>query len=266
MMNGIYKEKNMGKVLVAIAVFAPAVVLAQDDWANLARYAADNAALGAPERGEARVVFMGDSITEGWSRAVPGFFANRPYVNRGISGQTTPQMLVRFRADVVELEPGVVVILAGTNDIAGNTGPATNEMIEANLASMAEIAAANDIRVVLASILPAESYPWRPGVEPAFRILAINRWIADYAKAGGHVYLDYYTAMVNDRGGLQEQYTTDGVHVTPEGYALMQELVEAAIDEALDRPPANARESNTFFRPLNGCARTTGNRRQPDCD
>ena len=260
----------MGRLLLGAALLLPALAIAQDDWANLARFADENAALGEPARDEERVVFIGDSITQGWSDAAPEFFEERAYIERGISGQTTPQMLVRFRADVVALEPAAVVILAGTNDIAGNTGPASNEMIQDNLASMAEIATANDIRVVLASILPAESYPWRPGVEPAFRILAINRWIQDYAKSNDHLYVDYYSAMVNDRGGMQERYTTDGVHVSAAGYELMQGIVEEAISEALDRPrrvsDAESGSSNISLRPLNGCARVSGNRRQQPCD
>src|SRR5687767_15160839 len=145
------------------------------DWAYLARYRADNAALGPPAAGEQRVVFMGNSITEGWAKYFPTMFPGKPYVGRGISGQTTPQMLVRFRQDVVALRPAVVVILAGTNDIAGNTGPSTLEAIADNLASMAEIARANGIRVVLASVLPAFDYPWSPGREPASKIVALDR-------------------------------------------------------------------------------------------
>lgn len=255
----------MVRYLVALAALVSLSAYAQEDWANLARFAEENARLGAPGRDESRIVFIGDSITQGWSEAMPAFFEGRPYIERGIGGQTTPQMLLRFRADVVALEPAAVVILAGTNDIAGNTGPASNEMIEANIASMAEIAAANDIRVILASILPAESYSWAPDVEPAFRIIAINRWIRDYAEANSHVWLDFYSAMVNDRGGLEERYTTDGVHVTAEGYALMAELAETAIDEALDRPRRDS-SSSFFLRPLRGCSRTTSSKRPVDCD
>ena len=254
---------TMFRKLLIAAALSPGVLLAQDDWAGLSRFAAANDALGEPARGEQRVVFLGDSITAGWTDAMPEFFADRPYVGRGIGGQTTPQMLVRFRADVVRLAPAAVVILAGTNDIAGNTGAATNAMIQDNIASMAEIAAANDIRVILASILPAEAYPWRPGIEPAFRIIAINRWIEDYAEENDHIYLDYYAAMVNERGGLIDEYTTDGVHVTPAGYAVMAELAESAIDAALDRP---RRSGGLSIRPLSGCARTTNSKRPVDCD
>jgi acyl-CoA thioesterase I len=202
------------------------------DWPNLARYREANAKLQAPAPTENRVVFFGDSITEGWGRD-GGFFPGKPYVNRGISGQTTPQMLVRFRQDVVALRPKLVVILAGTNDIAGNTGPSTPEMIQDNLASMAEIAAANGIRVVLASILPAFDYPWRPGLEPAPKIAAVNEWMKLYAGSHQHVYLDYYAAMVDERKGLKTEYGTDGVHPNKAGYDVMAPLAEKAIAEAL---------------------------------
>jgi lysophospholipase L1-like esterase len=263
----------MMRLLFAVALLVPEFAAAQDDWANLARFAAENESLGAPARDEARVVFLGDWITQGWSDASPDFFAARPYIERGISGQTTPQMLVRFRADVVDLAPRAVVILAGTNDIAGNTGPATNSMIQDNLASMAEIAAANGIRVVLASILPAYDYPWSPGREPAGRIAALNSWIRGYAEANDHLYLDYYSALVDDRGGMQAAYTTDGVHVTPAGYAIMGQLAEQAIDTALERPRRasetsedRGERSGIGFEPIDGCARTAGPRRSQACD
>lgn len=235
----------MTRLLMVSILLVSGLAEAQEDFAQIGRFAEENAALGPPARGENRVVFMGDSITEGWSRAAPDFFDGRPYIDRGISGQTTPQMLLRFRADVVALQPAVVVILAGTNDIAGNTGPMTNEMIEDNLASMVEIAAWNDIRVVLASILPTDRYPWAPEVEPASRVVAINRWLEEYAGRNGHIYLDYYTAMVNDAGGLDERYTYDGVHPNEAGYDVMQMLVEPAIADALARPRTGAARSGS---------------------
>src|SRR5689334_20203288 len=160
------------------------------DWPNLARYRDANAQLRPPAPGENRVVFMGNSITEGWAKLFDTLFAGKPYIGRGISGQTTPQMLLRFRQDVVALHPKVVVILGGTNDIAGNTGPSTLEMIEDNLASMTEIAKANAIRVVLVSVLPVSDYPWKRGLEPAPKIVALNSWLRDYASRAGAVYLD----------------------------------------------------------------------------
>ena len=203
------------------------------DWANLAKYRDANSRLTPPAKNENRVVFMGNSITEGWQRYFPTMFAGKPYINRGIGGQTTPQMLVRFHPDVVALKPRVVVILAGTNDIAGNTGPSTLEMIEDNLASMAEIASANGIKVVLSSVLPVYDYPWKPGLEPAPKIIALNKWMKDYAKKHRAIYLDYHSAMADVRGGMRSELASDGVHPTEAGYRVMAPLVEQAIEKAL---------------------------------
>jgi lysophospholipase L1-like esterase len=204
------------------------------DFGWLARFKEADLALGPPVAGEDRVVFMGDSITEGWRIEGPaGYFPGKPYINRGISGQTTPQMLVRFRQDVIALKPKVVVILAGINDIAGNTGPMTLEETEGNLASMAELAAANHIRVVLCSVLPAIDFPWMPGLTPAPKVVALNAWIKAYAAQKGHVYVDYHTAMKDERDGLPARLSEDGVHPLPAGYAVMAPLVEAGIEKAL---------------------------------
>src|SRR5881398_651804 len=205
----------------------------RNDWANLAKYRDANAMLAAPMKNEKRVVFMGNSITEGWQQYFATMFPGKPYINRGISGQTTPQMLVRFRQDVIALKPRVVVILAGTNDIAGNTGPSTLEMIEDNLASMAEIARANGIKVVLSSVLPVFDYPWKPGLEPAPKIIALNKWIKTYAEEHGAVYLDYHSPMADSRGGMREGLASDGVHPNETGYRLMAPLAEQAIQKAL---------------------------------
>jgi lysophospholipase L1-like esterase len=257
----------MIRYTLALALALPVVALAQDSGTNLSRFAGENAALGAPARGEERVVFMGDSITQGWSVASPEYFEGKPYIERGIGGETTTQMLARFRADVVDLEPAAVVILAGTNDIAGNQGPTTNKMIEDNLASMAEIATANDIRVILSSVLPVYDYPWRPGLEPAQRIVALNNWIEDYAEEHDHVYLDYYWELVDERGGMADPYTTDGVHVSKAGYEIMQGLAEAAIAESLDRDPPKDDDSGFGFEPIQGCASNVRLRsRRGDCD
>jgi len=185
-----------------------------------------------PAKGEERVVFIGNSITQGWITARPEFFNKRPYINRGISGQTTPQMLLRFRQDVIALQPKVVVILAGTNDIAGNTGFSTLDMIENNLASMAELAASNGIRVVLSSVLPVFDYPWKPGIQPATKIIALNVWIKKYCELNRFIYLDYFSAMVDDLKGMKAELSKDGVHANIEGYKVMEPLVEAAIQEA----------------------------------
>jgi lysophospholipase L1-like esterase len=203
------------------------------DWAGLARYRQANAELGPPLPGERRVVFYGNSITDSWAQFLPAHFPGKPYIGRGISGQTTPQMLVRFRQDVIALDPAAVVILAGTNDIAGNTGPATLDMIEDNLRSMVELAQANGILVVLCSVLPAVDYPWRPGVEPAAKIVALNTWIKAYAAERGAVFVDYWSAMADARQGLRSDLTTDGVHPNEAGYRLMASLVEPAIEGAL---------------------------------
>ena len=206
-----------------------------DDWADLARYRDDNARLGPPAAGERRVVFYGNSITDAWAPYFDTMFPGKPYVGRGISGQTTPQMLVRYRQDVIALQPAAVVILAGTNDIAGNTGPSTLGMIEDNLTSMVQLAQANGIRVVLSSVLPVYDYPWHRGLEPAPKIVALNAWMQRYAAEHDVVYLDYYSAMVDARGGLKASLTRDGVHPTEAGYRIMAPLAEAAIAQALQR-------------------------------
>lgn len=208
----------------------------RNDWAGLRRYRTANTALRPPAAGENRVVFYGNSITDGWARYFSAMFPGKPYIGRGISGQTTPQMLVRFRQDVVSLQPKVVVILAGTNDIAGNTGPSTLEMIEDNFMSMVQIAKAHHIHVVLSSVLPVYDYPWKPGLEPAPRIIALNAWMKQYASEVGETYLDYHTVMADARGGLPPTLASDGVHPNDAGYRIMAPLADAAIARALALP------------------------------
>jgi lysophospholipase L1-like esterase len=201
------------------------------DWPDLTRYAADNARL----TGETKVVFMGDSITDAWIKRSPKYFADNPsYVDRGISGQTTPQMLIRFRPDVIALKPKVVVILAGTNDIAGNTGPMTLEMIEDNLKSMAELAKANGIKVVMSSVMPVCDYI-RPQTErrPPAKIIALNEWVKSYVDQNNLVYLDYYSAMLDDQKMFKKEITYDGLHPNEAGYAIMEPLADQAIAAAL---------------------------------
>ncbi len=205
------------------------------DWPALQRYRLANTELAPPATGELRVVFMGNSITEGWAPRFATLFPGKPYIGRGISGQTTPQMLVRFRQDVIALKPRVVVILAGTNDIAGNTGPSTLEMIEDNIASMAELAQTNGIRVVLCSVLPVFDYPWKPGLEPAPKIVALNAWIRTYAASHGAEYADFHGAMADGRQGLPVELAADGVHPNEAGYRVMGPIVERAIAAALVR-------------------------------
>jgi len=212
------------------------------DWPALARYHEANAKTAAPLSDQARVVFMGDSITDSWQSAnYGGFFPGKPYVDRGISGQTTPQMLIRFRPDVITLQPKVVVILAGTNDIAGNTGPMTLQAIEDNLMSMFDLAHANGIRVVFASLLPISDYEKTKDGQPINRskqrppeqILALNAWMKTYAKEHGGVYLDYFSAMADDKGFLKEELSEDGLHPNRKGYDIMAPLAEQAIAAAL---------------------------------
>lgn len=218
--------------LLLLTIFMLNTAEAQD-WGNLNRYKAANEKLKAPAANEQRVVFMGNSITEAWVSISRDFFDQNPYIGRGISGQTTPQMLVRFRADVIDLKPKVVVILAGTNDIAGNTGPMTLEMIFGNLKSMAELAKANGIAVVLSSVLPVYDYPWKPGLEPAQKIVKLNAMVKGYAQEQGMVYLDYFTPMADDRDGLKKSLGDDGVHPNKTGYDIMEPLAQKAIAMAL---------------------------------
>ena len=203
------------------------------DWANLKRFQKENTELTISKPNEHRVVFMGNSITEGWLSIRPGFFSNKPYVNRGISGQTTPQMLLRFRQDVINLMPSVVVILAGINDIAGNTGPSTIEMIADNIISMAELAKANNIKVILCSVLPAYDFPWRQGLEPAEKVIKLNRLLKTYANKHNLVYVDYFTAMADESNGLKKELGSDGVHPNITGYLIMEPLVETAITKTI---------------------------------
>ena len=205
------------------------------DWAKLNEFKKENTKLSEPAENENRVVFMGNSITIGWLKARPDFFKRKSYINRGISGQTTPQMLLRFRQDVITLQPQVVVILAGTNDIAGNTGPSTLEMIADNIKSMAELAHAHGIKVILSSTLPVYDYPWKPGLKPAEKIITLNKMIKSYSDNKGYIYLDYFSAMVDERNGLPKKYASDGVHPTKEGYIVMEPLAEIAIAKALSK-------------------------------
>jgi lysophospholipase L1-like esterase len=213
---------------------ASRIAIYTDDFGQLARYREADAAL-APPAGEKRVVFLGDSITDYWK--LPNYFPGKPYINRGVDGQTTPEMLVRFRQDVIDLHPEVVVMLAGTNDIAGVTGPMSNEDIEANYASMAELARAHRIRMVFASVLPVHNYTH--DAEESFalrqraRILALNNWLKDYCAKNRLVYLDYFSALVDERGMLQRTLADDGLHPTDAGYRIMASLAEKAIQKAL---------------------------------
>ncbi|NQV42698.1 MAG: acylhydrolase [Candidatus Marinimicrobia bacterium] len=222
------------KVFVKIVFigFCSLQLLLGQDWANLKRFQDENLKLKPPSKGESRVVLMGNSITEGWPKYYPEFFENSSFIPRGISGQTTPQMLLRFRQDVLDLEPDVVVILAGTNDIAGNTGPMTLDEIHGHIVSMCELARANNIKVVLSSVLPAYEYPWKKGVQPAGQIIELNELLKEFAQTSGITYLDYFTPMADSKNGFTEKYTYDGVHPNRAGYIKMSKLLKQALKEA----------------------------------
>lgn len=206
------------------------------DWPQLGRYRDDNAKLGTAPAGEHRVVFFGDSITDGWGRYHGKFFPDMPWLNRGIGGQTTPQMLVRFRQDVLSLHPEAVVILAGINDIAGNTGPESLNTIEDNFRSMVALARAEHVRVLLCSVLPAAQFPWHPGVDPRQEVVALNTWLQQFAAEQHAGYLNYYPALVGPDGGMKPGISSDGVHPNDQGYAIMEPLARAAVTKLLAEP------------------------------
>ncbi|MBK9022963.1 MAG: SGNH/GDSL hydrolase family protein [Saprospiraceae bacterium] len=205
------------------------------DWANLSKYSSENKSLMPLSMKEKRIVFMGNSITEGWKNTDPGFFEGRLYIDRGISGQTTPQMLIRFRPDVIDLKPAIVIILAGINDIAENTGPMTLEETAGNIFSMAQLAKAANIKVIISSVLPANTFPWRPEIKPAEKVIELNILLKQYCEENRITYLEYYSHMVDDKKGLDSRYGDDGVHPNLAGYKVMEGLVENAIKSALEK-------------------------------
>jgi lysophospholipase L1-like esterase len=224
--------------IILFFIFLSLKVMCQNDqsktdWANLEKYANENKNLKQLSKGESRIVFMGNSITESWKYTDSSFFIQNSYLDRGISGQTTPQMLVRFRKDVIALKPSVVVILAGINDIAENTGPIAIEDIFGNIVSMAQLAKINKIKVVLSSVLPAYDFPWRSGLQPADKIVRLNVMIKSYCVANNIVYVDYYSKMADERKGLDKKFTEDGVHPNIVGYKIMEPLIQDAIRRAL---------------------------------
>lgn len=215
----------MFKACIFLAFFSLSMQLSAQDWPNLNRYKEANEQLGAPSPGEKRIVLMGNSITEGWVGNDPGFFNEYKLIGRGISGQTTPQMVLRFRQDVIDLKPEAVFILAGINDIAGNTGPSTLKMIGDNIENMAMLAKAEGIKVILCSILPANRIAWRDNMDPSEKVKEMNDWIKVYASNHQFGYLDYYSLLVDDKNGLPEKYSKDGVHPTLEGYKIMEKAM-----------------------------------------
>jgi len=224
--------------LLLIALFIAVAGHAQeisnkDDWADLSHYVQENQQLAPPKPGEDRVVFLGSSIFENWKKMVPEYFNNNSYLDRGISGQTSPQLLIRFRQDVIDLHPKAVIILAGSNDIAGNTGHVTNERIMDCIASMAELARLHNIKVILCEYLPIYDYPWRKGMEPADKIIALNKMIRAYALANNFTVLDYFSPLVDERNGQKAELTLDGVHPNVAGYKIMAKVTDDAIKRAL---------------------------------
>jgi lysophospholipase L1-like esterase len=227
------------KCLLVLGIFSASLLQAQSkinenwaDWANFKKYAEQNKAVPARVKGEKRVVFLGNSIFEGWLRLRPEFFAGKPYYDRGISGQTTPQMLLRFYEDVLALDPEVMVLKAGINDIAQNSGPYNPLQTLNNIKAIAQLARANGIKVILCSVLPASDFRWRPGLEPGDKVIALNNAIHDFAKTEGFYYLDLYSSVVDDKKGMKAEYANDGVHPTVEGYKVLEPLIEDAIRKA----------------------------------
>ena len=233
---------RQNKILLLIFLFSIMNNTAQDiyiqgggtlmDWAHLKKYEQNNSELKKINEPD-RVVFMGNSITEGWSNFNKDFFINNPFVNRGIGGQTTPQMLIRFKPDVVNLNPKAVVILAGINDIAENTGPVTIENIAENIISMAEIAKANEIKVFICSTLPAIDFPWSPGMDPGPKVVKLNSILKNYCDSNNIPYVDYFSAMSDEKGGLKvPEYTTadDLVHPNLAGYKVMEKIILKALN------------------------------------
>ncbi|MBC7400770.1 MAG: SGNH/GDSL hydrolase family protein [Mucilaginibacter sp.] len=224
------KTKSILFPLLLVAATASAQ---NKDWPNIKKYEQANSTVAAPEKSEKRVVYMGDSIPDFWIGNDPTFFADKGYYDRGISGQTTGQMLVRFREDVINLKPAVVVILAGINDIAENNGPSKLEDVMGNIMSMAELARANKIKVVLSSVTPAAAFPWRQTIDPKEKVKALNEMLKAYCDKNNFIYLDYFTAMVDENRGLPTTLSKDGVHPNLEGYKIMEPLAEKAIAQAL---------------------------------
>ena len=220
-----------GKILFILVFICSMANAQQKDWANLRFYEKENLALAEEIPLEDHIIFMGNSITQFWKPTRPEFFDKNPYLDRGISGQTTSQMLLRFRQDVIDLQPKAVVILAGINDIAENTGPTTVETIFGNIVSMVELAQANNIQVILCSVLPAAAFPWNPNIHPKEKIIQLNDLLSAYTKKHKLPYVDYYKAMVMKDLSLNAEYAEDGVHPNKKGYAVMEALLENAIQQ-----------------------------------
>ena len=202
---------------------------------NLNKYKEENSSLGLPKQGENRIVFMGNSITEDWKSLSPNFFLDNNYVNRGIGGETSTQMLLRFRSDVINLKPSAVVILAGINDIAENQGPISIPDIARNIFFMSQLASENNIKVILCSVLPAYDFPWRPGLNPKDKVISLNDLIQKHAQEKSFEYVDYFSSMVDERKGLIKEYGNDEVHANFEGYRVMESIIQKSINKVLNK-------------------------------
>ena len=232
-----FARTKVAALVLLIALAAACRAAPVDDWANLARYREANAALANVD--PQRVVFMGDSITEGWA-GQPFMHDNPHFVDRGISGQTTPQMLVRFRSDVLQLKPAVVHIMGGTNDVAGNTGPETEDEIFSCIVGMVQLAEANRIKVILASVPPTADFPWKPGLDPAPKIRRLNARLKAYANSHAIIYADYWSTLAAGSGGMKAEYSEDGVHPNARGYAAMRPIADAALAAAMRQTQTTA--------------------------
>ena len=219
----------MKKLLLLLTISCISSSVLAQDWANLERFKKENSTIMQEQKKAQRVVFMGNSITEGWSNFDPDFFNENQYINRGIGGQTTPQMLLRFRQDVVDIKANTVVILAGINDIAENTGPITLNQILGNIISMCELADQNNIRVILCSVLPANNFPWQPKINPTQKVNELNKMILEYANSKSITYVDYYSKMVDEQQGLNSSYGYDPVHPNLEGYVVMKHILSEVL-------------------------------------
>ncbi len=202
---------------------------------NLNKYKEENSSLGLPKQGENRIVFMGNSITEDWKSLSPNFFLENNYINRGIGGETSTQMLLRFRSDVINLKPSAVVILAGINDIAENQGPISISDIARNIFFMSQLASENNIKVILCSVLPAYDFPWRPGLNPKDKVISLNDLIQKHAQEKSFEYVDYFSSMVDERKGLIKEYGNDEVHPNLEGYRVMESIIQKSINKVLNK-------------------------------
>lgn len=227
--------KNIFFIYILTSLVILSNYVTAQELINLNKYKEENLSLGLPKQGENRIVFMGNSITEGWKSLSPNFFLDNNYVNRGIGGETSTQMLLRFRSDVINLKPSAVVILAGINDIAENQGPISIPDIARNIFFMSQLASENNIKVILCSVLPAYDFPWRPGLNPKDKVISLNDLIQKHAQENSFEYVDYFSSMVDERKGLIKEYGNDEVHPNLEGYKVMESIIQKSINKVLNK-------------------------------